>query len=125
MNIWGHILIINYQLLIYMWTIRTLNIYDVALFFLMKSKHGCKDRYWKGVGKRQNFTAVGKTTAGKKYYPLVRLGWLGVRRHIKIKADANPYLPEYANYFWRRRNRKDTKFFPAFSARAYRAQCSA
>ncbi len=55
-----------------------------------KSKHGCKDRYWKGVGKQQNLAAVGKTTAGKKHYPLVRLGWLGVRRHITIEADANP-----------------------------------
>jgi len=90
-----------------------------------KSKHWCKDRYWQGVGKQQNFTAVGKTARGKKCYPLVRLGWLGVRRHIKIRADANPYLPEYASYFWRRRNMKETKLFSAFSAREYRANRSA
>ena len=90
-----------------------------------KSKHWCKDHYWRGEGKQQNFVAIGKIKTGKKCYPLVRLCWLGVRRHIKIKADANPYLPEYASYYWRRRNMKETKLFSAFSAREYRAKRSA
>jgi len=44
---------------------------------------------------------------------------------VKIKADANPYLPEYAGYFWRRRNRKDSKMLPALSAREFRAMKTA
>ena len=28
----------------------------------------------------------------------------GIRRHIKVIAEANPYMPEYGGYFWRRRN---------------------
>ena len=50
---------------------------------------------------------------------------MGIRRYVKIKADANPYLPEYAGYFWRRRNKKDSKLLPAMSAREYRAMASA
>ncbi len=49
------------------------------------------------------------------------LSSLGIRRYVKIKADANPYLPEYAGYFWRRRNKKDSKLLPAMSAREFRA----
>jgi RNA-directed DNA polymerase len=48
-----------------------------------------------------------------------------IRRYVKIKADANPYLPEYAGYFWRRRNKKDSKLLPALSAREFRAMMTA
>jgi hypothetical protein len=34
---------------------------------------------------------------------LVRLCALGLRRHIKIRAAANPYDPQYADYFRMRR----------------------
>jgi hypothetical protein len=40
---------------------------------------------------------------------------------VKIKADANPYLPEYAWYFWRRRHKKESQLLLAMSAREYRA----
>jgi len=90
-----------------------------------KSRDWCIKHYWMASGKKWVFTAIGKTTKGKKQYPLVRLGLLGIRRHIKIKADANPYLPEYASYYWRRRNMKDTKLLKALSAREYRAALSA
>jgi hypothetical protein len=48
-----------------------------------------------------------------------------IRRYVKIKADATPYLPEYAGYFWRRRNKKDSKLLPALSARAFQAMMTA
>jgi len=47
------------------------------------------------------------------------------RRYIKIKADANPYLPEYAEYFWYRRNIKGSKLLAAMSARKLRAMNAA
>lgn len=90
-----------------------------------KSKHWCKDQYWPGGVSSRTLLRLVRPRAAKKYYPLVRLSWLGIRRHIKIKAAANPYLPEYASYYWRRRNLKDTKLFSAFSARDYRAKRSA
>ena len=59
---------------------------------------------------------------GKKHLlQVVRVCSIGIRRHIKIKADANPYMPEYAYYFWRRRHDKEARLLGALSARAYRA----
>jgi len=59
--------------------------------------------------------------SGKKLYQVLRVSAIGIRRYVKIKAAANPYLPEYAGYFWRRRYNKESKLLPAMSAREYRA----
>jgi len=59
--------------------------------------------------------------SGKKLYQVLRVSAIGIRRYVKIKAAANPYLPEYAGYFWRRRYNKENKMLPAMSAREYRA----
>ena len=40
---------------------------------------------------------------------------------LKIKADANPYLPEYAGYYYNRRHHSAAKEFNYLSAREYRA----
>lgn len=74
--------------------------------------------YWSAAGKNVFAVCV---KPGKKLYQVLRVSAIGIQRHVKIKADANPYLPEYAGYFWRRRNRKDSKLLPALSARSYRA----
>ena len=60
---------------------------------------------------------------GKKHLlKVVRIGSIGIRRHIKVKAEANPYMSEYAYYFWRReRHHKEARLLGALSARAYRA----
>ena len=39
----------------------------------------------------------------RRLIELVRLSALGLRRHIKIRGAANPQDPQYADYFWRRR----------------------
>ncbi|CAB1063552.1 hypothetical protein D1BOALGB6SA_8335 [Olavius sp. associated proteobacterium Delta 1] len=57
----------------------------------------------------------------KKVYQVVKIGALGIRRFVKIKAAANPYRPEFAQYFWVGRNKKDSKLLPAMSAREFRA----
>lgn len=44
----------------------------------------------------------------------------GIRRHRKIKADANPYLAEYGNYFYQRRHDKDAKFLAGLTSRQTR-----
>ena len=45
----------------------------------------------------------------------------GRQRYIKVKADANPYVPESGRYFWRRRHEKASRLLPAMSARESRA----
>jgi len=61
----------------------------------------------------------------EKIYQVLKVGSIGIRRHIKIKAEANPYLPEFAKYFWRRRHVKESKLLPGLSAREHRAMATA
>ena len=87
-----------------------------------KSAQWLTKQYWSSAGK--NVFAVCVKT-GKKLYQVIRVSAIGIQRYVKIKADANPYLPEYAGYFWRRRHRKDSKLLPALSAREFRAMKAA
>ena len=78
-------------------------------------------KYWTAAGKN-TFAVVAKVKKGvKKVYQVVRICAIGIKRHIKVKAAANPYDPEYSLYFWNRRNRKESKLLPALSARQFRA----
>jgi len=84
-----------------------------------KPKKWLANKYWQSTGGKWVFTASGITKHGKRLYQVVRLGSLGIRRYIKIKADANPYLREYAAYFLRRRHDKESRLLPTMSAREY------
>ena len=101
------------------------------LWRMLRRRHSAKSaqwlikNYWSAAG-RNVFAVLAKTAkTAKKLYKVVRVSAMGIRRYVKIKADANPYLPEYAGYYWRRRNRKDSKLLPAMSAREFRAMASA
>jgi RNA-directed DNA polymerase len=86
-----------------------------------KSAQWLNKRYWSAVG-RSIFAVFTKTSkADKILYQVLRVSAIKIRRYVKIKADANPYLPEYAWYFWRRRHQKESKLLPALSARQFRA----
>jgi RNA-directed DNA polymerase len=88
-----------------------------------KSKKWLNKKYWTAAEQKHTFAVIAKIKKGiKKVYQVVRTCSIGIKRHIKIKAAANPYDPEYASYFWKRRNRKESKLLPALSARAYRAK---
>ncbi|MDZ7579924.1 MAG: group II intron maturase-specific domain-containing protein [Deltaproteobacteria bacterium] len=97
------------------------------LWHMLHRRHSTKSagwlvkHYWSAAGK--NVFAVFAKTAktGKKLYQVLRVSAIGIRRYVKIKADANPYMPEYAGYYWRRRHKKESKLLPAMSAREYRA----
>jgi RNA-directed DNA polymerase len=90
-----------------------------------KSAQWLTKQYWSAAGKGV-FAIKAKTAKAKeKVYRVLRVSAVKIRRYVKIKADANPYLPEYVGYFWRRRNTKDSKLLPALSARAFRAMMTA
>lgn len=89
-----------------------------------KSKKWLAKKYWFASGRRWVFAIRTVAKRGKRLYEVVRLHSLGIRRYIKVKADANPYLPEYARYFWRRRHDKESRLLPAMSAREYRAMAA-
>jgi len=61
----------------------------------------------------------------KRVYQVQRVSAIGNRRYVKIRADANPYLQEYAAYFWRRRNDKESKRLGLMSACELRAMKAA
>lgn len=98
------------------------------LWSMVKKRHRNKPKewlikkYWSASGRKHVFAVQAESDKDRgKVYQVQRIQSIGIRRYIKIKADANPYLPEYAGYFWRRRHDKDSKLFGALSAREYRA----
>ena len=91
-----------------------------------KSKTWMFKKYWTASGRNHIFAVKVKSTKGAvKLYQVVRTSAIGIKRHIKIKAAANPYLPEFARYFWERRHNKERKELAAFTAREYRAMVAA
>ncbi len=86
-----------------------------------KSKKWLFKKYWTASGRKHWFAVKSKIAKGKnKVYAVVKLSSIGIRRHIKIKAAANPYMPEFGAYFRRRRHDKKSKLLAALSARELR-----
>ena len=90
-----------------------------------KSKGWLINHYWKATGKKWIFSVIKKVKRVKRLYQVIRVSSIGIRRHIKIIAAANPYLPEYAFYFHKRRNNRESRLMLALTARAHRAMFSA
>jgi RNA-directed DNA polymerase len=100
-------------------------VYDMLWKMLHKrhpnrSKKWLNDKYWLTIGNRRVFTAKIKLKGKLKQYQLIWTSSIGIRRYRKVKADANPYLPEYGKYFWIRRHFEDAKLLPELSARQMR-----
>jgi RNA-directed DNA polymerase len=74
-----------------------------------KSKKWLTKKYWSAAGNLGIFAVITRCKKKFKLYQVIRIATIGIRRHRKIKADANPYLPEYGKYFWARRHLKGAK----------------
>jgi len=85
-----------------------------------KSKKWLATKYWLAAGKKGIFACITRCENKLKTYHVIRVSAIGIRRHRKIKADANPYVPEFAGYFWQRRHDKEAKLLPELSARQMR-----
>jgi RNA-directed DNA polymerase len=86
-----------------------------------KSTKWLVKKYWLANGKRWLFSTKYKTKSGKeKVMHVIRTTSIGIRRHRKIKADANPYLAEYGNYYYQRRHDKEAKFLAGLTSRQTR-----
>jgi RNA-directed DNA polymerase len=67
-------------------------------------------KYWDNTDRKHIFAVKLKTDKGlEKVYKVIRICSIAIRRHIKIRAAANPYAPEFSSYFWHRRNNKERK----------------
>ncbi len=86
---------------------RTYASIDKAIFKLLwqwakrrhpqKPRRWIKEKYFKSV-KNRNWVFSGETTDGRELQ-LVRAADTAIKRHIKIRGDANPYDPEDECYF--------------------------
>jgi len=91
-----------------------------------KSKKWLFKEYWTASGRDHIFAVCSRTAKGvDTIYQVVRVCSIGIKRYIKIVAAANPYLPEYARYFWVRRHRKASKEMPTLTAREFWAMVAA
>lgn len=87
-----------------------------------KPKKWLFNKYWTAAGRKHIFAVIAKTKKdATRIYQVIRICSIGIKRHIKVKAAANPYSPEYARYFWQRQNNKASKLLPALSAREFKA----
>jgi RNA-directed DNA polymerase len=63
--------------------------------------------YRRHRGVSWSFFARRKGSDGRyEYRDLTKASWIPISRHVKIRAEANPYDPEYGEYFSRRKTRK-------------------
>jgi RNA-directed DNA polymerase len=74
-------------------------------------------KYWTKTGIQGIFGVIVRYKNKYKLYRVTLATTINIRRHIKIKADANPYMPEYGKYFWFRRHVKEATLLPELSAR--------
>ena len=69
-----------------------------------KYQHGNRNRWWiywrYFVDKHFTDKRVGKR--GIQCHRLYRISYVPIRYHVKIKSNANPYLPEFDKYFFQR-----------------------
>lgn len=89
-----------------------------------KSKKWLGRKYWSASGNPYVFAV--RSLYKKKTFLLkvLRVSSIGIKRHIKIRAEANPYRPQDAVYFWRRRQ-PGARFMSGLSARDMRAAATA
>ena len=86
-----------------------------------KSSKWLYKKYWTTIGKKWTFSIKVLQKNGKpKFYRVCRITSIGIKRHRKIKADANPYLPEFGRYFWERRHKKEATLLKGYRSRQMR-----
>jgi len=70
-----------------------------------KYQHGNKNRwwiYWRYFTDK-HFTDIRAAKKGIQSYRLYRISYVPIRYHVKIKSNANPFLPEFDKYFFKRK----------------------
>lgn len=91
-------------------------VYD-QLWRFVRRRHPGKSRkwlyrkYWSVTGVPWVFSVRSKYKTKTFLLSVLKLGSIRIRRHIKVRSDANPYRPEDAEYF-RQRRRPGAKVRP-------------
>ena len=81
-------------------------IFQKTLSWTMRKFHGHNrykaiDRYFRNRSplRRWIFSDMVKTKGSKKYICINKMMDIKIQRHIKVRSIANPYLPEYREYY--------------------------
>jgi RNA-directed DNA polymerase len=81
-------------------------------------------KYWTDPRRPHVLTVRSKYKTKTFILSVLRVTSIGIKRHIKIRAEANPYDPAYTEYF-RQRRRPGARLMSGLSARAVRAKAAA
>jgi RNA-directed DNA polymerase len=91
-----------------------------------KYQHGNKNRWWiyHRYFRDNHFTDQRTTPKGIEHNRLYRIAYVPIQYHVKVKAKANPFLPEYERYFykrtkWREDLAKECKQITTFMSNKY------
>jgi RNA-directed DNA polymerase len=60
-------------------------------------------KYWLSGPKNWTFSTEERTPEGKRRVELIRATHITIRRHAKVKSEANPFDPKFDEYFWKRK----------------------
>lgn len=94
---------------------------------MLRRRHPRKTRrwlirkYWTATGRKWVFSVWHPTEGHARLYQVVKLWEIRLRWHRKVKAEANPYMPEHAQYFWRRRHDPEARTYGVSRRRSARA----
>jgi len=103
-----------------------------SLWRTLKRRHPNKSanwlikRYQSAAGLKCAFAVRAKTYKGTTIvYQVLKMSSIGIRRHVKIRAAANPYMPEDAAYFERRSHDKASRSLSGKRTRELRTKIDA
>lgn len=87
-------------------------IYQKTFYWTMRkfsghNRYQAMKRYFhrRSLSRNWIFSDIVRTKTGKEYICIHKMMDTKIRRHIKIRSNANPYLPEYTEYFVDRKKR--------------------
>jgi RNA-directed DNA polymerase len=83
-----------------------------------KGKIWLARKYWHSGPKAWVFAAVEKTPDGKRRVELIRAAHIHIKRHVKVKSEANPFDPKDDKYFARRRANRQRRHTGCAAAEA-------
>lgn len=74
-----------------------------------KRQHGNKNRWWifHRYFENKHFTDQANTSKGIVNHRLYKISKIPIVYHVKVKSEANPYLPEFDKYFYRRTKERE------------------
>ncbi len=75
-------------------------------------------KYWRGGSKAWTFGWVEQTPVGKRRVEVLRASQIQIKRHVKVRNDANPFDSQDDEYFARRKADRQRRYRGLAAAKA-------